>query len=73
MDLFTTYTVTTGEVQAITEPPLITTAPAEPFPACRVFTNRSPGMTANSDSSASRAQVLSLQPLGQNSTDLLYD
>jgi hypothetical protein len=37
----------------------ITTAPAKPFPACCVFTNRSLATASNSgDSSASRAQVL---------------
>jgi hypothetical protein len=69
MDLFTIYTHDL-ELQTITlnysanadlHNSQITTAPAEPFPACYVFTSRSLATASNSgDSSASRAQVLSL-------------
>jgi hypothetical protein len=46
----------------------ITTAPAEPFPACFVFTSRSLATAPNSgNSSFSRAQVLSSQTHVRNS------
>jgi hypothetical protein len=63
------------ELQVITALSLISTiykSPQHPlslFPACRVFINRSLATASNSgDSSASRAQVLSLRLTVQNST-----
>jgi hypothetical protein len=68
LDLLTTYTHD-SELQAITTPPLITTAHAKPFPACFIFFGPSLTTASNSGySSASRAQVLSSQPPMQNST-----
>jgi hypothetical protein len=52
----------------------ITTVPSKPFPVCYVFTSRSHRTASNSgDSSASRAQVLSLQPSMQISAELTTD
>jgi hypothetical protein len=66
MDLLTTYTHD-SELQAVTAPPPITTAPAKPFPACCVFTSRSLATASDSgDASASRPQVLSSQTAVQN-------
>jgi hypothetical protein len=65
MDLLTICTHD-AELQAITAPPLITTAPAKAFPAY-VFTSRSLTTASNSgDSSASRVRILSSQPPVQN-------
>jgi hypothetical protein len=62
MDLFTDH-IHDSELQTITTPSLITTAPSKPFPACCIFISRSLAAASNSDdSSASRAQVLSSQP-----------
>jgi hypothetical protein len=66
MDLLTTLTQD-SELQVITAPPLITTAPAKPFPACCVFTSRSLATASISgNTSASRAQVLFSQTPVQN-------
>jgi hypothetical protein len=68
MDLLNSHTHN-SELQAITAPPLISTAPAKPFLACRVFTSRSLATASNSgDSSASRAEVLSSQTPVQDGT-----
>jgi hypothetical protein len=66
INLLTAYTHN-SELQAITAPPLISTALAKSFPACCVFTIRSLATATNSgDSSASRAQVLSSRTPVQN-------
>jgi hypothetical protein len=45
----------------------ISTPPAKPFPACCVFTSRSPATASNGgDSLVSRTQVLCLEPPVQN-------
>jgi hypothetical protein len=71
MDLSTTYTHD-SELQAITAPPLLSTIYKSPqhllslFPGCCVFISRSLATASNNgDSSASRAQVFSSQPLVQ--------
>jgi hypothetical protein len=72
LDLMTTYTHD-SELQAITEPPLISTihkSPQHPlslFQPAVVFISRSLATASNSgDYSASRAQVSSSQPPVQN-------
>jgi hypothetical protein len=53
-----------SELQAITEPSLITTVLAKSLPACYVVTSRSLATASNSvNSSALRAQVLSERQL----------
>jgi hypothetical protein len=70
MELLTTYTHD-SDLQAVTAPPVITTAPTKSSPACCVFISRSLETASNNtDSSASYAQVLYLQPHVQNSTQL---
>jgi hypothetical protein len=73
MDILTIYSHD-SELQALTTLSLISTlykSPQHPlslFAACCVFISRSLATVSNSgDSSASRAQVLSSQPLMQNS------
>jgi hypothetical protein len=70
MDLMNTYTHD-SKLQAITAPPLITTATAKPFPACYVTIIRCLATASNSgDSSASRIHDISSQPPVQNSLTL---
>jgi hypothetical protein len=77
MNLLITYTHY-SELKAITAPPLIYRIHKSPqhllsiFPACCVFIGRSLATASNSgDSSTSRVQVFSSQPLVQNSTELI--
>jgi hypothetical protein len=59
LDLLATYTHD-SELQAITAPPLITTALAKPFPACCVFTCRSLVKVSNSGDYSASARKSSL-------------
>jgi hypothetical protein len=66
---------TTGKYSAIADfhTLKITTAPDKPFPACCVFTSRSPITASNSgDSSASRTQVLPSPTFVQNCLPALH-